>query len=214
LGNIDLVRELVSLEIGSRGVVDVLKWDGDARHEFMGCAILQVDISRSYGMSMGIYSKQKAFNSTPSGGSAMLRTIRLPRSTRIPRFQPSIRLNSTHHHHHEHSHQPQVPQGDGSVRTSTSIESMYLTPALMSPGMLTTFAWVGILYALYLGDRKSAATDPEGQGPISKLVDYLVNDGMDPALLDGKLEEARQRTLQHYRLRQRPIHRLSYPEYD
>ena len=83
----------------------------------------------------------------------------------------------------------------------------------MSRGVLTSLVWIAGLYTLYLYDRSVAAKDPEGRGPITNVVDFLVADGMDPALLDEKLEDARQRTLQHYRLQQRPIQRLTYPEY-
>lgn len=84
--------------------------------------------------------------------------------------------------------------------------------ALISPGGITTFILMGGFYAFYLLDR-SVAKDNDGWGLLATWVDRLIDDGIDPDVYYAAIEEARQRTKEHYELAQRPIVRSSYPEY-
>jgi len=82
----------------------------------------------------------------------------------------------------------------------------------MTPGILKSMALASGFYMLYLIDRRVAARN-EGLGLIAGMTERIVDPGLPPHLLNALMEEARQDLKEHFELTQRPIQRLSYPEY-
>jgi len=68
---------------------------------------------------------------------------------------------------------------------------------------------VGVAYVVYLFDRAYAARN-NGQGFLAPDLSHL---GIPQIVADALMEEKRQVTMAHYERRQRPIVRLTYPEY-
>ena len=83
--------------------------------------------------------------------------------------------------------------------------------ALMTPGILTTMIIFGGAYAFYTYENYLIAKN--GRGIIHGWLTDKVADGWDPEEYHAAIEDARQRTKQHYELSQRPIVRTIYPEY-
>jgi hypothetical protein len=145
----------------------------------------------------------------------MLRaTTGLRCTRRVPRFNPlTMRNNSSHSHHDEESHQPHDKGyvGDGSVRNLPSVNMLIMT-GLMSPGILRSMALIGGFYLLYLYDRRVADRN-NGVGIIKAFGNKVWQEGEDPMVTKALMEEKRQALMQHFEMSQRPIVRLSHPEY-
>ena len=64
----------------------------------------------------------------------------------------------------------------------------------------------------YLFDKRVAARN-DGCGIMQWIDDKTFEKGVSPEVFSAMIEETRQQTKEHYELTQRPIVRISYPEY-
>ena len=64
----------------------------------------------------------------------------------------------------------------------------------------------------YLFDKRVAARN-DGYGIMQWIGDKTFEKGVPPEVFSAMIEETRQQTKEHYELSQRPIVRISYPEY-
>ena len=83
----------------------------------------------------------------------------------------------------------------------------------MTPGVARSLAFGGALYAVYLVDRSVAAKN-NGVGLLTKLFTGFLNEGMSNDELHALMEASRDTLMEHYELKQRPIQRVIYPEYE
>jgi hypothetical protein len=86
----------------------------------------------------------------------------------------------------------------------------------MTPGITTTLILFGALYAFYALER-SVAKKNDGVGVLHSIIERLdrkrAAKEMSPETYFAMIEEARQRTKEHYEFSQGPVYRTNYPEY-
>ena len=85
---------------------------------------------------------------------------------------------------------------------------------LLSPGLQNALIFTGLMYLVYSWEKAGAKKDKNGKGPLHRFVGtYIIQKGIDYDEYYKGIEDARQRTKDHYELGQRPKYRISYPEY-
>ena len=86
----------------------------------------------------------------------------------------------------------------------------------MTPGIISTLAFIGGLYVFYTIDR-SVAKKNDGFGLLHALVERIdrkrAASEMTPEEYFAMIETARQHTKEHYELSQGRMYRQEYPQY-